>query len=246
MEDYGVIMGRLTEMRSRYDSGFSSSDRSYIERLYRMLLNKPIRKTGCADCYRDAFIEVFTYLKRIGTMPTKPNYILKAGVVVHPNGTNKFYANANIPDEVAEQRLAEYPEAIADFLSYPSDWQSRVEARKNGEEMAPTDIEAVQALYREAVENGHKTHAELATKIEEVEDLKTKLAATENELASVKEQLAAQATSVGDDDGSLSIENETLKADLETAQAEIAALKQQLEDVKATTTTKRRTSKTTE
>lgn len=246
MEDYGVIMGRLSEMRSRYENGFSSSDRSYIERLYRMLLNKPIRKTGCADCYRDAFIEVFTYLKRIGTMPTKPNYILKAGVVVHPNGTNKFYANANIPDEVAEQRLAEYPEAIADFLCYPSDWQARVEARKNGEEMAPTDIEAVQALYREAVEDGKKTHAELTTKIEELENLKMKLAVTENQLASVKEQLAAQLTSTCDDDGSLSMENETLKADLETAQAEIAALKQQLEDAKVATTTKRRTPKTTE
>lgn len=123
-------MSRLTDMRSRFDSGFSSSDRSYIEQLYRSLLNKTVRRSGCADCYRDAFLEIYTYLKRTGKMPTKPNYVLKAGVIVHPNGTNQFYANANIPDEVAEKRLAEYPESISDFLSYPSDYLARVEARK--------------------------------------------------------------------------------------------------------------------
>lgn len=247
MEEYEVIMSRLTDMRSRFDSGFSSSDRSYIEHLYRKVLGKAIRRSGCADCYRDAFLETFTYLKRLGTMPTKPNYVLKAGVVVHPTGTNKFYANANIPDEVAEQRLAEYPEAIADFLSYPSDWKERVEARKNGKESAPSDLASVQALYREAVEKGNKALAELAAKNEELEDVKAKLTVSENELASVKEQLAAQPIAASDDDGSLSMENETLKADLEAAQTEIAALKQQLEEAKAATatTTKKRASKAT-
>lgn len=245
MEEYEVIISRLTEMRSRFDSGFSSSDRSYIEQQYRAVLGKAIRRSGCADCYRDAFLETFTYLKRLGTMPTKPNYVLKAGVIVHPNGTNQFYANTNIPDEVAEQRLAEYPESIADFLSYPSDWKERVEARKNGEEAAPSDLEAVQTLYKEAVEKGNKALAELATKNEELEGVKAKLAATEDELAAVKEQLAAQPASTSDDDGSLSMENETLKTDLEAAQAEIAALKQQLEEAKAATatTTKKRASK---
>lgn len=179
-------------------------------------------------------------------MPTKPNYVLKAGVVVHPNGTNQFYANANIPDEVAEQRLAEHPETISDFLSYPIDWKARVEARKNVEESAPTELESVQAAYKDAVERGNKALAELAAKKEELESANAALAATENELASVKEQLAAQSAAAPDDDGSLSIENETLKADLEVAQAEIETLKQQLEEAKAATapTTKKRASKT--
>lgn len=189
MEDYGVIMSRLTEMRSRYDNGFSSSDRSYIERLYRMLLDKPIRKTGCADCYRDAYIEVFTYLKRTGKMPTKPNYVLKAGVIVHPNGTNQFYANANIPDEVAEKRLAEYPESISDFLSYPSDYLARVEARKNGEESAPTDLEAMSAAYKEAVEERNAATIEIAAKKQEIETLKSDLEAANAENAALKKEL---------------------------------------------------------
>ena len=243
-------MSRLTEMRSRYDSGFSSSDRSYIEQLYRSMLSKPIRKSGCADCYRDAFIEIFTYLKRLGTMPTKPNYVLKAGVVVHPNGTNKFYANANIPDEVAEERLAEYPESISDFLSYPSDYRERVEARKNGKVSAPTDIDAITAAYKEAVENGNRAVAELGKKSEELDAVKKELDAAKEELASVKAQLEAQPeVAASDDDGQLSIENETLKADLESANAEIAALKKELEDAKAastTSTTKKRGSKSAE
>lgn len=248
MEDYGVIMSRLTEMRSRYDNGFSSSDRSYIERLYRMLLDKPIRKTGCADCYRDAYIEVFTYLKRTGTMPTKPNYILKAGVIVHPNGTNKFYANANIPDEVAEKRLAEYPESISDFLSYPSDYLARVEARKNGEVSAPTDLEAMSAAYKDAVEERNAATIEIAAKKQEIETLKAKLALTEDELASVKKQLEDQPTASADDDSALSMEIETLKSDLEAANAENAALKKELEGVKAAagTTTKKRGAKSAE
>lgn len=63
MEEYEIIMSRLTDMRSRFDSGFSSSDRSYIEQLYRSLLNKTVRRSGCADCYRDAFLE-FTLISK--------------------------------------------------------------------------------------------------------------------------------------------------------------------------------------
>ena len=180
-------------------------------------------------------------------MPTKPNYILKAGVIVHPKGTNKFYANANIPDEVAEKRLAEFPESINDFLSYPSDYLIRVEARKNGEVSAPTDAEELSAAYKEAVEACKKADAELAEKTEEVTALKEKLAETEKELASVTEQLASLSeTSVSDDDGTLAIENETLKADLAAANEEIAALKKELEETRTATPTKKRTAKSAE
>lgn len=182
-------------------------------------------------------------------MPTKPNYVLKAGVVVHPNGTNKFYANANIPDEVAEERLAEYPEAISDFLSYPSDYRERVEARKNGKTAEPTDVETLAAAYKKAVEERDHAVVELGKKAEELGAIKKELDATKEELASVKEQLEAQPTvAASDDDGQLSIENETLKADLESANTEIAALKKELENVKSasTATAKKRGSKSAE
>lgn len=239
MEEYEVVMSRLTEMRSRYDSGFSSSDRLYIENLYPALLGKRVRRTGCGDCYRDAFIEIYTYLKRTGTMPTKPNYILKAGVVIHPRGTNQFYANNNIPDNIAEEHLAQFPEAIEDFKSYPIDYLARVEARKNGEAPSTDDAEALAAALQ-------KEKAVSAEVKKALDDAHTELAAAKEELAQLKEQSASQG---GDDDAisSLSMENETLKADLETANNEIAELKKTIEELKAvSTTTKKRAAKSAE
>lgn len=189
MTEYENIMSRLTEMRVRYDSGFSSSDRSYIEHLYRALLSKTIKNIGCGDCYRDAFIETYLFLKRTGTMPTKPNYILKAGVVVHPKGTNQFYANTNIPDEIAENYLAEFPNSIVDFLSYPSDYLARVEARKSGKVLPTTDIETLSQEYEKS-ENLRKNAEEKLVQTEkDLELLKTKLEVAENELELTKEQL---------------------------------------------------------
>lgn len=237
MTEYEELMNRLTEMRGRYDSGFSSSDRTYIETLYRKLLNKTIRRIGCGDCYRDAFIEIFTYLKKIGTMPTKPNYILKPGVVIHPKGTNQFYANANIPDEIAEKHLAEFPNAIVDFQSYPSDYLARVEARKNGETPAPTDTEALTKAYEEAEKGRKDAETKLFEATEELKAKTEELDIAKTELASLKTELEAKA-SVSSDDGSLSIEVETLKADLEAANDEIAKLTDELKKTQSNSSKK--------
>lgn len=134
----------LEEMRSRYDSGFSSSDRTIITELYLSVCGKRVRNTGCGDCYRDAFIETLVKLKRTGTMPKTPNYILKAGSVIHPHGTSNFYTLGNISDEVAENWLGQYPSDISKFETYPTDWASRAEARKNGTAVEPT-IEELKA-----------------------------------------------------------------------------------------------------
>lgn len=201
MEDYDVVMNRLLDMRSRFDSGFSSSDRLYIEHLYRLLLNKAIRKTGCSDCYRDAYIEVYNYLKREGNMPTKPNYILKVGAVVHPKGTNKYYAGANIPDEVAENWLAEFPNAIEDFQSFPIDYATRVEARKNGEASTPQDAESLakaleesESARKDAEQATEKVKAELETAKTELETVKAELEAAKAELETLKQPQEESAT----------------------------------------------------
>lgn len=230
MTEYEELMNRLTEMRGRYDSGFSSSDRSYIESLYGKLLNKTVRRVGCSDCYRDAFIEIYSYLKKTGTMPIKPNYVLKAGVIIHPKGTNQFYANSNIPDKIAEEHLAEFPNSIVDFQSYPSNYLDRVEARKNGKEDTTIDSKALTQAYEEVKAKLDETTKSLNAKNEE---LKTANA----EIASLKAELEVKATSASDEDGSLSMEIETLKSDLETANAEIASLKEELEKAKSASTT---------
>ena len=201
-------MKTLERMRSRFDSGFSSSDRSFIESLYVSLLGKKVRRSGCGDCYRDAYIEIYSHLKRLGRMPKKSNYVLKAGIIVHPAGTNKFYANSNIPDEVAEERLAKFPATISEYASYPADYLARVEARKKGKAIDDVDVDTLRASYKALKEEHEKT-------LDELSQAKAKL------------EIAA-----GADDGSASIEIETLKADIETLQKENSSLKAELDKLK--------------
>lgn len=208
MSDYEILTTQLEDMRSRFDNGFSSSDRTRITALYSSLFGKKIRRSGCGDCYRDAYIEIYTYLKKLGHMPKKSNYSLKAGIIVHPQGTNKFYANNNIPDDVAEEYLAKFPGNINEFASYPTDYIARVEARKKGETVDDVDTETLLARYNELKKEHEKTLAELE---------ETKSALKETPV----------------DDGSSVIEIETLKADLASAKEENANLKAELEKAEA-------------
>lgn len=64
-------------------------------------------------------------------MPTTPNYVLKAGVVLSDGfGSSNFYTLSNIPDEVAEKHLAQYPNDIDLFERTPSDWEARANKKK--------------------------------------------------------------------------------------------------------------------
>lgn len=130
MLEFDKTMALLEEMRPHYDDGFTSSERSAIETLYNRVCGKPIRRSGCSDCYRDAYIEVVTTLKRLGTMPTTPNYVLKAGAVLHEFGSSDFYTLGNCPDEFAEKWLARFPKDEVLFEKMPFDWKERVEKVK--------------------------------------------------------------------------------------------------------------------
>lgn len=152
-------MALLSQIRGRFDSGFTSSDRSAIEKLYAQVCSKHVRRGGCQDCYRDAFIEIYTKLKRLGTMPKIPNYVLKAGALIHPFGTSEFYTLSNIPDDVAEEHLAKYPKQIALFEKYPSDWQERAANRIATPADAETGDAADGAKEGEEVEKSEKKSA---------------------------------------------------------------------------------------
>lgn len=132
MDEYESTLSTIEEMRSRYDSGFSSSDKETIKRLYYHVCGKTVRNTGCNDCYRDAFIEIRATLKRLGTMPKTSNYVLKNGVLFHPQGTTTFYVLDTITDEVAETELAKNPDFINKLAKYPTDYAERAKARAAG------------------------------------------------------------------------------------------------------------------
>lgn len=116
-------------MKSHYKGGFSYKEQQYIESIYIRLFNKPMpKRTGCQDCYRDAFILISNKLKSMTEMPKESPYKLKAGVVASSFGSSDFYV-LDMPEEAAEKWLHEFPERINQFQKFPEDWQERVDAR---------------------------------------------------------------------------------------------------------------------
>lgn len=131
MSAFDDTMRELREMRSHYDSGFSLAEKTRIIELYWRVLNKKIRDAQCPDCYRDAFIETFTTLQRLGKLPEEKHYRLKEGKCLHLFGTSDYLFD--VTDEQAEKFLAQIPTAIVQFASFPDDWEERVKRRMQKE-----------------------------------------------------------------------------------------------------------------
>lgn len=151
---YERTIERLEEMRSRYNDGFSPSDRIYLEALNFRLFNKPITLTGCSDCYRDAYVLIFNKLKKDKKMPAEANYILKSGALLHEFGTSEYYSH-RVSDEVAEYFLKKDPENIRLFGKFPPDWKERINKSKTEKkevESAPTDEVKQSTLFEEEAE----------------------------------------------------------------------------------------------
>lgn len=143
------VRSEFQVMKSHYQCGFSYKEQQYIESIYIRLFNKPMQKrSGCQDCYRDAFILISNKLKTITEMPKESPYKLKAGVVASSFGSSDFYV-LDMPEAAAEKWLHEFPERINQFQKYPEDWQERVNARFASNEHVPEQ----DAGYHETVES---------------------------------------------------------------------------------------------
>lgn len=130
--DYEEVMTTLQSMKSRFNDGFSTLDRSYLDRLHYDIFGKDITNRGCSDCYRDAFILIINYLKKNKAMPQKCNYRLKPGAVIQFFGKSAIYSNPNLTDEIAEKFLGMNSDNKRMFSDLPSDWEARVASRKAG------------------------------------------------------------------------------------------------------------------
>lgn len=259
MRSYEDTMLQMSEMKSRFQSGFSSSDRLLLDSLHRLLFGKEITNTGCSDCYRDAYVIIYNHLKKSKTMPEKPNYVLKAGALIHPAGTSNFYVNP-IPDEVAEEHLSKYPSEVNKFAHLPTDWEDRVAAykarklaqtKKKAEEAnneVPTtsaeDAEKIKALEaqlteaQEAVKKSDALHKEAEEKIKTLEYDKSTL---EQVIEGLKAALEGRTVTDGEGEESdelaeVRMELATTKAELESANEEIASLKSDNRALKAANT----------
>lgn len=113
-------------MKDRYDDGFSSLDRSFLDRVYFLLYGREITNKGCSDCYRDAYMEISIRLKRDKKMPKQSSYQLKPGAVITFFGSPVAYTNANLTDEVALRYLSLNESNAKMFAHLPSNWESAV------------------------------------------------------------------------------------------------------------------------
>lgn len=206
---------RLREMEGRYNSGFSSLDRNFLDSLYFELFGKQITNTGCSNCYRDAYIEICTKMKRENKMEKTTDFQLKAGAVLTFFGSPVAYTNSNLTDEVALRYLAMNVNNVRMFAHLPSNWESRLaEYKKNG-----------------TIDNGSEGSEPNTV----IVDLESSLAeatasrmAAEEECNRIKEELAGANSSLEEvlaERDELLAQNEALKAERDKLLFDVEALK---------------------
>ncbi len=135
---------------------YSDAERVEIEKMYTAVLGCQIRTCNCSEKWRDAVIEMYVYLKKNGKMHTKSQYILKAGVVIQPDGTSDVYTNANLTDAVAAEFLKKYPAAKGLFEKIPDNTSDGGNAAKSNENGQSADVSnaAVKSAIAAVLESG--------------------------------------------------------------------------------------------
>lgn len=220
-------MNRLSEMRGRFDEGFSSSDRLFLRDMSVLILGHPVKNTACKDCYRDAYIEIRYKLKKLGTMPKEKKFYLRAGVLLHFAGA--MYVNENLTDDIAMDAINDNRGRLDLFQKTPDNLEEVLAARKAvkaqeqpanvPKEELEKQIEGLKAVNAEQAEK--LDAAEKAIAEREQENL-----AIRNELTETKEVLEkAKAESQA--------EVESLNGAIKEKDAKIAELEKALAEAKA-------------
>lgn len=246
MLTFSETMAVLLEMRGRYDDGFSSTDRLFIKDTYAFLFGEQIKNSSCSNCYRDAYILIYSKLKKEGIMPKEKKFILLNGVLLHAlNG--QVFTNANLTDEIAMDALNENANRLDLFAKYPENYKELCDARKTllaekasaepkSNEELQVNIKSLKSALETAnsdLANEQKKNEELEAKISALneekavaegstKELNDKIAelTTKNEaLTSEKEALAEVKESLINDNEELLKQVETLKKALSDAQS---------------------------
>lgn len=147
--EYNDAITKINDLRGRYNAPFSYRDKALIEMLYNEVLGKTFQPTTCQQCYHDAVIEIYCYLKKEKKMAEKRNFALANGAIIHsPNFHNgKIYTNANLTDAVAAEYLEQFPAMVSAFVRVPENFAPN--AQKEG---APVKSKATTRKPRKRVE----------------------------------------------------------------------------------------------
>ena len=139
----------LEVLRGIADSGESLAPyRERIEALYLAVLGRHLRKCKCKNVLKDALIEIYSRLRRKGTIKKSNNMAqarLVKGVVVFFEGSH--YTNANLTDDVARAFLEKFPQRKDWFEVLPSATTAKevvaeAEVAENDAEIAPEEPKA--------------------------------------------------------------------------------------------------------
>lgn len=209
---YEETITRLKEMESRYQDGFSSLDRSFLDSLYFNIFGREITNRGCSDCYRDAYMEILIYLKRNKAMPKKSDFVLKPGAIITFFGEPKCYSNANITDEAALRFLALNPANEKLFEHLPEGWKFRLPKSDVPE---AEDKDAVIARLTKENEQLMKENEQLRS---ENADLKTPAPRKKGKKKSEPEAAPAPAVEASADKPSTEIVPEVEAAEVEVSE----------------------------
>lgn len=235
MLSYIEVMERLSEMRDRFDAGFSSSDRLFINDMSVVVLSKCVRNSSCSDCYRDAFLEIYHKLKMLGTMPKEKKFVLRAGVLLHFNG--KMYVNENLTDDIAVSSIADNEGRKDLFQKFPDNLDELVAANRAMVAKEAETEEADKEELRKQVA-GLKSENERLSK--ELEESKSAWDEYNKEMEKLRSLLQAESDKVTALEKSLAEKSADVSADTEKP---LTASEQSAAEVK---TEKKTTAKTAE
>lgn len=118
---YKEAKANILQLKERFDEPFGEKDKHMIAELYYEVLRKEFMPTTCQQCYHDALIELYIYIKNNKRMKEKCNYRLRAGYIIScPDFYNgKIFTNENLTDKVAKEYLERYPSQEEYFSEIP-------------------------------------------------------------------------------------------------------------------------------
>lgn len=136
---YKEARDKVEDLKRRFDSPFSASDKETIEHLYNEVLHKRFVHTTCQQCYHDALIEIYVTLKKTKKMPKKCNYRMRAGFIIScPDFYGgKIFTNENLSDKVAKEYLDKYPNMEDYFQKIPD--EELIENKGEKKKKSPDD-----------------------------------------------------------------------------------------------------------
>lgn len=133
---------KLADLRSRFDNPFDQSDKDMIALLYFEVLGKTFKPTSCQQCYHDAVIEMYLYIRKNNQMKKKCNYSLLAGFIIRcPEfHDGAIFTNENLTDEIAAEYLEKYPQMASYFGKIPQKTENNAvsASKSDGDSKLPT------------------------------------------------------------------------------------------------------------